>query len=106
MYTSDHPVSEPGALADLSPVFLRRLLGCQLVCCHMALTENISARTVGGQTIFLDTSQEKLTINTIMVKKVLSVENCKVFIMEKFLYTESKELEKVFRTNKSIADST
>ena len=92
-------------LSNLPPVFLRRLVGSQIICCHLPLTETAVVRTVGGQTVCIDTSQEKVTINTIPIKQVLSVDACTVFILEKLLFIKSKGFENVVGITKLNEDN-
>ena len=87
-------------LLNLPPVFLRHLVGTQLVGCSLSLTETATVRTVGGQTVCIDTSQEKVTINTFPIKQVLSVDACTVFILDKLLFIKSKEIESNCGTDK------
>ena len=92
-------------LSNLPPVFLRRLVGNQIICCCLPLTETAVVRTVGGQTVCIDTSQEKVTVNTIPIKQVLSVDACTVFILEKLLFIKSKEFENLVERTKLNEDN-
>merc|ERR1711915_419398 len=80
-------------ILGLPTVFLRRVVGCQLIGCKIELTESRAVRTVGGQTLFIDTSKEKITINSVPIKQVISVESCALFVMEKLLFIRTKEFE-------------
>ena len=82
-----------GDVLSLPLVFLRRVVGCQLIGCKIELTESRAVRTVGGQTLFIDTSKEKITINSVPIKQVISVESCTVFVMDKLLFLRTKEFE-------------
>ena len=74
-------------------VFLRQILGSQLVGSKLELTESTAVRTVGGQTLFLDMSKDKITINSVPIKQVISVESCNMLIMEKILFLKPKEFD-------------
>ena len=65
-----------------------------VVASPLTLTETVAVRTVGGQTVLVDTSQEKVTINSLPIKKVISVDGCSVFILDKLLFIKAKEFEK------------
>ena len=65
-----------------------------VVASPLTLTETVAVRTVGGQTVLVDTSQEKVTINSLPIKKVISVDGCSVFILDKLLIIKAKEFEK------------
>ena len=86
-------------------MFLRQLVGSQIICCHLPLTETAVVRTVGGQTVCIDTSQEKVMVNTIPIKQVLSVDACTVYILEKLLFIKSKEFENVIGITKGNEDN-
>ena len=106
--TSLGPIPKNSILVDLTkltPVFLRRLVGSQIICCHLPLTETAVVRTVGGQTVCVDTSQEKVTVNTIPIKQVLSVDACTVIILEKLLFIKSKDFENLEEITKLNEDS-
>ena len=86
-------------------MFIRQLVGSQIICCHLPLTETAVVRTVGGQTVCIDTSQEKVMVNTIPIKQVLSVDACTVFILEKLLFIKSKDFDNSVDKTKFNEDS-
>ena len=91
-------------ILDLPPEFLRRLVGSQVVGSPLDLTQTDSVRTVGGQTICVDTSQEMVTINNFPIKQVLSVESSTVIILDKLLFVKSKDFE-IFASVKKGGDN-
>ena len=91
-------------ILDLPPEFLRRLVGSQVVGSPLDLTQTDTVRTVGGQTICVDTSQERVTINTFPIKQVLSVESSTVIILDKLLFVKSKDFE-IFASVKKVEDN-
>ena len=61
--------------------------------------------TVGGQTVCIDTSQEKVMVNTIPIKQVLSLDACTIFILEKLFFIKCKDFENSVDKTKFNADS-
>ena len=70
-------------------------MGSQIVCNSISLTENVSARTSGGQTVLVDTSRERVTINGANIKQVLKIEMATLVVMDKLLFLRDMGIESV-----------